>query len=346
MRKWPYLFATLALLATTLSLWRIVASYHEISQTMDEPLYLATGMGLLDHHGKYTYLSNQPPDAGFASAIFPFLDGARSHDKDGTEDEGLAILHGQDTYWRTLTLERLGILPFFITGVFLLWTWCKKMFGDAVAFLTVLCYTLIPPVLSHAGIANSDIPLTTGIIASCCSLWWWTQRPDLKRSIVMGIVLGLSACTKLTFFLFFPVASVVIIGYEYFTNKLFLKNIRPISKTFRLAALSLLVSSLTIWAIYGFSVGTIPSDREILGGGGTLRNAPPGTGAVVPAPEFFGAISSIIEYNSEPTVSYMFGKAYTGGSLLFFSSYACAEDADRASYRCIVRRISCFISVG
>jgi len=319
LRKWPYFFAMLALLATTLSLWRIVASYHEISSTIDESYFLATGMQFLDHDGKYTYPSSHPPVAEIASALLPYLDGATAHGNARTYDEGLAVLHGQNTYWRTLILERLGILPFYLIGVFLLWSWSKKMYGEKVAFITVLFYTLTPPILAHAGIANTDVPLTTAIIGASYALWWWIQRPNRDRSILLGFAIGFAACTKLTFFLFFPVASLVIIGYEYFVIKSFRQKIKPISKTFQFAGIALLTTCLTIWAIYGFSVGTIPNGKQILDGGGTLRNAPPTTGAVVPAPEFFGAILAVNKYNAENgTTAYFLGKHTEEGVVWFF----------------------------
>ena len=219
----------LAVFVTLVSVVRILASYHEISATIDEPYFLGTGMQWLDH-GKYIYPSIHPPIASIAAVILPYLNGERTHNSPNPRDEADGILGGGAHYWKTLSLERLGSLVFYIIGVFLLWSWTKKIYGEDVGFLSVLCYTLIPPVLAHAGLATSDIPFTTTFLASCYALWWWFKEPTWKRSIILGIVFGISAATKLTFFLFFPVISIAIVFYEYFILKSFRLNIRPIAK--------------------------------------------------------------------------------------------------------------------
>src|ERR1700733_7700835 len=194
----------LAIIVTLFSVARIYASYHQLSSTIDEPYFLGTGMQLLDQ-GEYIYPSIHPPLASFAAVILPYLNGERTENGDSPGAEGVGILGGGTHYWETLTFARIGSLLFYIVGVFLLWLWSKELFGDEIAFLTVLCYTLIPPVLAHAGLATSDSPFTTTFFASCYTLWWWVKKPSLKNGVVLGIVLGISACTKLTFLLFFPV---------------------------------------------------------------------------------------------------------------------------------------------
>jgi 4-amino-4-deoxy-L-arabinose transferase-like glycosyltransferase len=311
------LLALLAFLVTAYSVVRIVGSYSELSQTWDEPYFLATGMQLIAP-GDYTYPAMHPPVARLFSVALPYLDGARAYGAPKATAEGNEILHGQGTYWRTLTLARLGILPLYLAGVFLLWSWSKKMYGDEVAFLAVFCYTLIPPILANAGLATSDLPFTTTFLAACYAFWWWLQKISSKRSIVLGIALGVCAATKLTFFLFFPVAGVAILIYEFFVQKSFRGKTLAFSKTFGLLALAMLVFGLTIWAFYGFSVGPAPDVDQMLMGTGSLRSATPTSGAMLPAPEFIGAISTVFRLNDQPYYGYLLGKVYPHGTPFFF----------------------------
>jgi hypothetical protein len=85
------------------------------SNTWDEPEHLAAGVELLDR-GKYEYDTEHPPLGRLLIALGPWLGGAHSFGTpppDGTQ-EGVDILYDGGHYWRTLTLARLGTMPFLV----------------------------------------------------------------------------------------------------------------------------------------------------------------------------------------------------------------------------------------
>ena len=89
------------------STWRV------FGHTWDEPEHLAAGMQLVDQ-GKYEYDTEHPPLARALIALGPHLAGSHSFGTpppDGTQ-EGGDILYDGGHYDRTLTLARLGALPF------------------------------------------------------------------------------------------------------------------------------------------------------------------------------------------------------------------------------------------
>ncbi len=177
------LFALLAFLFSIVAIVRICLSYGVLSQTSDEIGHLATGMEWLDR-GVYKIETLHPPLAKIAMALPPYLDGAKFPGLQGLNDNGNQILFGQGTYWRTLTLARIGILPFFIVGLYLVWSWTRKLYGEMIAMMAVAAYSLTPPILAHAGLATTDLPLATMVFAALYAWWLWLHEPTLGRSAV------------------------------------------------------------------------------------------------------------------------------------------------------------------
>jgi len=296
------MFAMLAVLVTAIAVVRICASYHSLNVTWDETGHLACGMQWIDE-GKYTIETLHPPLGRVAIAALPYISGSRSQGDTNIWIEGNKILNEGNNYWRTLTLARLGILPFFILSVFLLWSWTKRLYGDEVALLSVLFFTLLPPVLAHAGLATTDYPLTAALLASCYALWWWIQSPTRNHSLVLGVVLGLSVATKFSFLVFFPVAAIIIAGYElYYVRKLVI-NGSLVRKAAGPVSLAFLSGIIILWASYRFSFGPLSHS----------------SGASYPMPEFFDGLSLIFNKNSGGTALYFMGNAmHNHGSVWFF----------------------------
>src|SRR5688572_14724979 len=96
---------------------RIVLSYPEVSQTIDEGSHIATGIEWLDQ-GAYSLNQEDPPLARIAVALGPYLSGAVSGD---SLDERVHVLSGSAPYPRTLYLARLGTLPFFVAAALVVW---------------------------------------------------------------------------------------------------------------------------------------------------------------------------------------------------------------------------------
>src|SRR3954463_14354518 len=99
--RWRVATALVAFAATV----AVVATYPVFSQTWDEPATLAAGMEWLST-GNYAYEAQHPPLARVASALLPYLRGARSRGSHSMYDEGRALLGEGAQYRRTLFLAR------------------------------------------------------------------------------------------------------------------------------------------------------------------------------------------------------------------------------------------------
>ncbi|MFI4978740.1 MAG: ArnT family glycosyltransferase, partial [Nevskiales bacterium] len=175
----------------TLGTLRIVATYSVFSHTADEPAHIAAGMEWLDQ-GKYRYEPLHPPLARIATALGPYLDGRVSQHLPDMWPEGLAILGQGADYDRTLTLARLGILPFFWLACLVVYVWGRHYFGEPVACTAVLIFSMLPSILAHAGLATTDMPLTATVSAAFLLAALWAEKPTPGRSLGLGLATGLA----------------------------------------------------------------------------------------------------------------------------------------------------------
>ena len=158
--RWRFATALVACLATL----AVISTFPVFSQTWDEPATLATGMQWLTT-GDYRYETQHPPLARVASALLPYLRGARSLGNHSMYDEGRALLGEGAQYRRTLFLARLGMLPFFLLLLVVCASWGARIAGGAGATLATLFTAANPNLLAHAAVAGTDLAPAAFVVA-------------------------------------------------------------------------------------------------------------------------------------------------------------------------------------
>ncbi len=98
-----------------IGLLRIVSTYHVFNHTIDEGAHLACGIqwfqGVLHLRPKHT------PIARISIALLPYLDGVRGFGNHSFWEEGSLVLSTGGRYWHNLTLARIGVLPYFVLAI-------------------------------------------------------------------------------------------------------------------------------------------------------------------------------------------------------------------------------------
>jgi len=190
------------------STWRVYG------HTWDEPEHLAAGLQLLDR-GRYEYDTEHPPIARVLMALGPWLAGAHSFGTpppDGVQ-EGKDILYAGGHYQRTLTLARLGVLPFLIVLLVAMWLWARQVARtEGEALLAVGLLASVPPVIGHAALATLDVPGTATTLLALYLMQRWLARGALLDSALFGFVAGVAACTKLSAVPFIGLGLIVSAG--------------------------------------------------------------------------------------------------------------------------------------
>jgi hypothetical protein len=280
---------------------RIAAAYPEMSITFDEPAHLACGLQYLAQH-VYLYEPQHPPLARAMAALGPYLDGSRLLDAPNMILEGVAVFYDGGHTTRTLTLARLGILPFFILACLVVYYWARRYFGNPVAVVATGLFTLLPAVLAHAGLATTDMALTACLGAAFLALLVWAEQPSFRHSLLLGAATAMAVLSKFTALGFFPVAAVFALAVYLAAERPGWKRLAAIARE-RAAplAVAVLVGALVVWAGYLFSFGAVP--------GWSVR---------LPAPELFDGVRRAMRHNASEGGGYLFGQLSPTGWWYFF----------------------------
>jgi hypothetical protein len=318
----------MAVLAVGIACIRIVMTYPIFSQTFDEPQHIGDGMEWLDR-GTYTLGPFTPPLARVAAAIGPFLAGCRLRVDDPWEG-GNQILYAGGKYRRNLSLARLGELPFFVLAVCTVWAWTRRLFGEGVAVVSVLIFTMLPPVLGHAGLATTDMAAAATCVAAFYAFARWLDQGDVTRSLILALTVALALLSKFSSLVFLPSCALAMLAVRWWLGKR-VGSHSPARQMPRVLAVGLtaLAACLLIWAGYRFSTGTLAMDGaamhwravDAFGGGSGLLHDLAHEAAVsmpLPAPEFFRGLGAAHALNHYGLSAYILGRIHRGYCWYFF----------------------------
>ena len=193
-------WTVIAIAAVLLGVALIVAAYPRHSQTFDEAVHVVTGLEWLER-GRYTIEPQHPPLTRIAVAIGPQATGVDL--TEGIEnlkplmwEEGDKIFFRGPSYMQTLTLARIGTLPFYLLLAWGVWLWGTLLLGRAGGALATAFVALAPPVLGHAGLATTDMGLTATVILAVYALIRWLDEPSVRRAALLGAAGALALTSK------------------------------------------------------------------------------------------------------------------------------------------------------
>src|SRR5688572_11220445 len=303
-----------------LGLIRIAATYDDLSETLDEVAHIGAGMEWLEA-GRYTFELQHPPLARVASAVGPYLLGIRVHDAPNMWTAGRRALYADGRYLRNLTAARLGILPFFAIATLFVWRLGREAFGPDVALGAVGCFTLLPPVLAHFGLATTDGPFEAMFAATLYAMVRWLKQPTVRRGAWLGVAAGLALVTKFSALPYLGLTFLLALaarlwsirargrragglpGHDGHVPRTADASAEEGRWPWRDAITSLavagVVACVVAWSIYRFSVGTL-------------------MGIPLPAPEIVRGLREVAEHNQGGHPTYFLGEFRMMGVWYFF----------------------------
>ena len=321
--------AIVLLLLTLVAVIRLLPTYTTFNQTYDEPFHIAAGMEWLDK-GAFTYELLHPPLARVAAALGPYLSGLRWPGSPVTYEDwretGNLILTARGKYFRNLTLARVGILPFLVLACVVVFLWAHRWFGKPTAVFALLLFVCLPPILGHAGIATTDMPVAATLAAALYMFVRWLERPDWLRTGLLGIAFGAAVASKFSAVAFLPACVGVAIVYLAIVKRrlLFVRPLRWKRHLFRFA-LAMLVALTFVWGTYRFSVRPISplqgAHRRIdeRTTNSWLRGAAyRAVEMPVPLLDFYDGVQEVRTYQRLGFDSYLLGKYRDTGWWYFF----------------------------
>ena len=291
----------LVLIVIALGTLRVVSTYSDTALTWDEPGHMACGLQYLAEH-VYLYEAQHPPLARVASALIPYLSGARPMHTSHQDQEGVNVMYRSGHPGTMLTQMRLGILPFFVLASAMVFLWGRRHFGAAAGVLAAALFTLVPTVLAHAGLATTDMPLTACFTAAFFAMLVWAEEPTWKNSVLLGIATGLAVVSKFTVLGFFPAAAgLAAIAWLIVARPGVSGTIDAVKTRALPFVVAIVTGALVIWAVYSFSFGT-----------------PPQWSFRVPAPSLFEGVQFALHHNKVGHTAYFLGEIRNTGWWYFF----------------------------
>ena len=120
--------------------------------------------------------------------------------------EGIEEIRSSKDPRQTVRLARAGILPFFWMACWAVYAWGKRYLGIPEAVAATLLFTLLPPVLAHAGLATTDMALTASLSIAVLAVLVWLESPGWTRTVLMGAACAFTALTKFSALGYLPAA--------------------------------------------------------------------------------------------------------------------------------------------
>jgi 4-amino-4-deoxy-L-arabinose transferase-like glycosyltransferase len=325
--------ATLAFAAAGAAcLW---LSSPKLSATFDESNHLAAGLEWWQS-GSYQFWTEDPPLGRAAVAAVPYWKGMRLARPlappavwiDGWLP-GVDLLHGPPSYDENLRRARLGVFPFFLLTLALVWSLANGARRPLAGLIAVGLTATLPLLVAHGALATTDVPFTATLLMAVLAAVRWLEEPTFLRAGLLGLAVALAALTSFSALLFFPAALVALLAARLLAGL----TLRPSRHAYPLdlgllaghLATGVAAMFLVIWAGYRFSWGRIDElPAEIPG---WLAIFPPADergglwqliARSVPFPEFFHGLIFLSRHDDAGQSSYLMGEVSQSGFRLFY----------------------------
>ena len=306
----------------------ILHTYTVYGPTADEGDHIAGGMEWLSH-STFNMDPIDPPLPRVIIALGPYIMGVRPSATgnpwapNSEWGEGGRILHSGN-FRHILYEARAGTLLFFIFSVYLVWSRTRLWIGESYAYVAVVLFCLLPPILTHASLATTDVAAMCMFFWALDRVWRLCRSSTLKNALAAGIVIGLAITTKFTIGPFLAISILLILMTD-----IALKRIPAERWHFpplRRILVSAIACALIVWGMYFFSIGSIvpvgSKDRTSLSNFLIHRHIPQTPVLLladhVPAVPFFQGLRLAVEMNRHHPPNYFMGRLRPRGSLLFF----------------------------
>jgi len=150
----------------------------------------------------------------------------------------------------------LGRLPFiFLTLVlgFAVYYWANKLYGKKVGIFAAFLILLMPNILAHGPLINTDLGLTLFMFITVYFWGEYLKKPTRKSLALAGIFCGLAFASKYTSVLLLPI--LLILGViKIFIDKNSKYWIKYLLGFFGIGIITFII----VWFSYGFSIATPP----------------------------------------------------------------------------------------
>lgn len=182
---------------------RIAFTYPVFNDTMDENVHISSGLDVLQR-GQYTIDARHPCLPRVVVALLPFwFAGLRLNDEGYLWEPQLAR-GDYASYWKSLTLARIGNLSFAILLFVLVYRWTSMLYGRRAGVAANLLMVCCPTLIAHAGLATTDLASAATVLMASYAFWRWSRQPGWRTCLAAAVAFSLAVLSKLSAVFFLP----------------------------------------------------------------------------------------------------------------------------------------------
>jgi hypothetical protein len=209
----------------------------------------------------------------------------------------------------------LGRLPVMLTVLCLaalIARWARELYGTWASLVALALCAFDPNLIAHGRLMTTDMGITFFLFLAVYLFWRFLRGPSLGWLILSGVAVGLAQGVKFSAIVILPMLGLLGLieatspqSHLYLPRHLRLAGRRWLSGVLALGGVMVIIvalAGLTIWAIYGFDIGS-----------------PAGWSIPVPAPGYIEGLDRTLIHASEighPT--FLMGRHSTHGWWYYF----------------------------
>ncbi|RKS73058.1 dolichyl-phosphate-mannose-protein mannosyltransferase [Actinomadura pelletieri DSM 43383] len=272
--------------------------------TIDEPVYIATGVVYLKEHD-LRYNAEHPPLGKLLIGAGPVLAGTHLNAAfTGTEQEvGRHLLYesGNDVQ-RVLLAARLPVIVLTLLFGLVVFAFARDLTGRRVGGLAALAlYAFSPDVVAHGSLATLDVPMAGFLLTSVWLVWRARSHPWFCVPLA-GAALGAAVATKMSALPAVPVLLVLAAVSARSASRR-----RAWADIAAVAAVTVAVVWATYLAVDPRLHWTTPAHVSAIGGTRGLVTG------LLPFPEpFRDGMRIQFGFEDRPWTGFLFGRVYQG----------------------------------
>lgn len=195
-----------------LLVWLALAIHtcHSTSVTFDEIWHLPVGVrNLVD--GDFAEDRLNPPLSRMWAAIPLAVRGVHVTPRAPDREIGEIFVAEHDDYLKWYIAGRYFNLFWPLATAGLLYVLTYRSFGLGVARLGLFSLLCCPDLIAHGSIVTPDTSAAFSFFATSVAMSCWFSAPSWRRTITLGVMLGLMQAVKYTGVVFFPTLAVLVL---------------------------------------------------------------------------------------------------------------------------------------
>jgi 4-amino-4-deoxy-L-arabinose transferase-like glycosyltransferase len=289
------------------------------SLTYDEPVHIAEGLNAW-RDGRFEQYNDHPPLARLWCTL-PLLDQRWQVEIERLPDAFRVTRIAPDPVALAWRARAMNVL-FGLVLAWSVWRAAERLFSRTAANFALALFAFSPSLIAHFSIAATDGAATLFIFATAWALVRWRRRPTWRRTVGLGLLLGLLLLAK------FSTAPMFVLAFLWMLPVGLDRVIQaPTRWNWGKTAAALLLALFVVWAGYFFHVAHLTVRDGTLTATFPNWNAPivkpvhrdRNYSLLIPAGEYVEGFRELVRHNRQGQPAFFLGQVSThGGWKLYY----------------------------